>query len=164
MDVANSLAWQTVILPTAPENLTKSLEMVERAAAADRENIYYESTRASVYYRVGEFEKAVAALSKVLRFTDQTITARQPVVLSAKRNLAWNGLFFAMALHQAGQTEESRTWLVKATSAIQDLTREKVDDGSPNIDRTAWYDRVELELLQREANELIGGDRREVRP
>jgi tetratricopeptide (TPR) repeat protein len=137
--------------------LASSLELAERAASADAKSWSFAGTRASVYYRLGELEKAVAEFTKLLEGGGQTSNDDGPTGVDATRNVARNGLFFAMALHQTGQKEEGLKWLAKATTAIQELTRDKNADGSENTNRAAWYDRLELDLLLREANELIVG-------
>jgi tetratricopeptide (TPR) repeat protein len=156
-EIANSLAWQTVILPDAPLELAGSLELAETAVSADTNSIYFVGTLAAVYYRLGDSEKAVAVLNALLDSDGQPSKEDRPTGTDARKNVAWNGLFYAMALHEAGRTEESKNWLEKATGAIEELTREKNADRSVNVEWLAWYDRLELDLFLREATKLIAG-------
>jgi hypothetical protein len=65
-----------------------------------------------------------------------------------------NSYFLAMAHHQLGHSAEARQWLDRVVQASDEgLT------GRPNAVRRAaasWSRRLTLELLRREAKELLG--------
>ncbi len=88
------------------------------------------AVRGSVLYRAGRFEEAIQRLN-------------------ANTDILNNWLFLAMAHHRLGHAAEARQWLDKM---IQWEAKQKAD-AKP----LEWQHRVGLEILRREAQELIEG-------
>ena len=146
------LAWYTLILPDAPVDLSKSEEMLDKAVKATRENENVLCSQGVLYYRMGEYAKAIEQLTRQMK---RIVTASGEASHRANFYTAYIGVFLSMSHQRLGHTEESTEWLKKASSAMQELTREKNSDGTFNSNRSSWKDRIELEHFLREASALI---------
>jgi hypothetical protein len=77
-----------------------------------------------------------------------------------KGGSAWNWLFLAMAHHRLAHTDEANKWLGKAAEWIEQANQKKrhdPDDFSWDDVHHSWQDRLELQILRREAEALIKG-------
>jgi tetratricopeptide (TPR) repeat protein len=130
--VANYLAWCCALAPEALADLKPldqlTLDLVTRQPA----NAAYRNTRGSVLFRMGKYQEAMTEL-----------TASVEIQGNGGKTIDW--LFLAMTHHRLGAKEEAKKWLDKAVQSIQ-RTQPKV-----------WRDRVELQLLRREAETLLNG-------
>jgi tetratricopeptide (TPR) repeat protein len=143
---ASVKAWTCSLAPNAIANFG---ELVQRATqAADNNPKSYMHARAAgaVLYRAGKFEAAVERL--------EGASDLQELAPSA-----W--LFLAMSHHQLGHADEARRWLDRAAEWM-DRSREKKDGGAADRntlawDQIPWDERLTLQLLRAEAEELVKG-------
>ena len=70
---------------------------------------------------------------------------------STPSSIVYNWLFQAMAHHRLGHTAEAASWLEKAVQAIDQPSPETAQDP----DTKSWNRRLTLQLLRREAEELM---------
>jgi tetratricopeptide (TPR) repeat protein len=123
----------------------QAVQRAEKGVAAHPKQAWYLHTLAVAHYRAGQFDQAV-------RRAEQSL----------KDDPGWGGhvvdwLLLAMAHQSLGHGDEARHWLDKA---VQWIDRPR---GLPRESRFAalpvpsWCDRLEIQLLRREAEKLIGG-------
>jgi tetratricopeptide (TPR) repeat protein len=115
--------------------------LAEKAVAASPEEWIYIDTLGAALYRCGRFEMAVQTFEEVNR-------------LGNGKDLASSWLFLAMAHHRLGHLEEGRKWLNKAVQAINQSLQKNPANGSVRP-ALSWEDRLELELVRREAETLF---------
>ena len=150
---ANRVAWICVIAPDAVADLRQPVQLAEKAVASNPTGFSkyaYLSTLGVALYRAGQFEAAVQRLG-------DAITAH------GKDGTAGDWLFLAMAHHRLGQPDEARRWLDKAAKWIDESTQPPPPNAAaasppkPPVAGTTltWRERLELQLLRREAEELL---------
>jgi serine/threonine protein kinase/WD40 repeat protein len=71
LEACNRAAWQYVAGPEQLRDPKQALPLAQRAAAARPDNEAYLNTLGVVYYRLGEHERAVVALERSLRASQQ---------------------------------------------------------------------------------------------
>jgi tetratricopeptide (TPR) repeat protein len=103
-------------------------------------------------YRAGEFSAAIESLDDSLR-------------LGPKNSTPWEWLFLAMAHHQLGDSRKSGEYLTMAVDWMKDSSM-KTDERDQTLPptyllerlekkRLQWYEELELEVLRREAEDLL---------
>jgi Tfp pilus assembly protein PilF len=105
----------------------------DRAAVRDRGNSYHGPALGLLLYRAGRFKEALQQLNAAL------LKSRH------QQDRAQDGFFLAMCHHRLGHPQEARKWY---TRAVQDLAQIQPSEGRG---------RLELEILQREADALLKG-------
>jgi tetratricopeptide (TPR) repeat protein len=131
--LANSLAWDCVLGPDAVSDYTQPLALaelaLEKAPPQDRPLVL--NTLGALLYRAGRFQEAAGRL-------------RQSIQANGSKEVPQDWLFLAMTQHRLGDTAEARKSLarVKQTRAANS---------------EALWNNVEVELLRREAQELVEG-------
>jgi serine/threonine protein kinase/WD40 repeat protein/tetratricopeptide (TPR) repeat protein len=131
------------IVSLAPHKITDPDQVVRQAQEASgefRQHPWVRHTLAVASYRAGRFESALEQCQQ-----------------SMKLDPAWRGhvvnwLLLAMAHQRLGHAKEAREWLDKATEWNDKASKGKP---KPSIDQLVWCDRLELQLLLREAEELL---------
>jgi WD40 repeat protein/tetratricopeptide (TPR) repeat protein len=131
-NTANSVAWTCALVPGAVEDPAELVRLAEKAVASDPKQYNYLNTVAAVLCRAGKYEAAVERFGEALK-------------AHGKGGTAWDWLLLAVAHHHLGHTAEARQWLEKAVAWID-------AESKPPL---AWNDRLELQLLRREAEGLI---------
>jgi hypothetical protein len=124
------------LLRSPPGAIADPAEIVRRgelAVAAQPNAARYRHTLAVAHYRAGQFHQAVEQCQE-----------------SKNVGASWGGnvvnwLLLAMAHHRLGHSEEVQKWLDKAENWIDKVSR-----------LPSWCDRFEVQLLRREAEELLG--------
>jgi serine/threonine protein kinase/WD40 repeat protein/tetratricopeptide (TPR) repeat protein len=119
--------------PNAVPDPSQLMRIEERAVA----NRLQVRVQGRVLYRAGRFEEAIQRLNE-----DIAVSPSGPLGFQMR-------LFLAMAHHHLGHAAEARQWLDKA---IQWEAKTKTD-----AEPLVWEQRLELQLLRREAQELIEG-------
>ncbi len=154
---ANPLVWQCVLAPGAVAKPDEVVQLAQNAVAIrgrGRQSASLLTALGAAHYRAGQFEAAIKQLQKAIdterKGSHLDFPYIFPVFLKADDEGAGvhDCLFLAMAHQRLGQTKEAQRWLDKATSALtQSLPPEP----------ESWAERVELELLRKEADELVKG-------
>ena len=75
-----------------------------------------------------------------------------PAAKNPLSSIVYTWLFQAMTQHRLGHAEEARGWLKKAVKDLDQPPSERPQDGAGG----AWNRRLTLQLLRREAEELLG--------
>jgi hypothetical protein len=96
-----------------------------------------------VLYRAGRFEDAVKRLTEAEEAFKEAKSPRSSIV--------YNWLFQAMTEHRLGHAEEAKQWLAKAIKDIEQLPQDRPQVGAA----MPWNRRLTLQLLRREAEELL---------
>jgi WD40 repeat protein len=122
--------------PTAPHELERAVALVQHAVERATPYLRHatQCTLGAVLYRAGRAPDALAHLNESL-------------ALKGGRSALRVLLFLAMAHHRLGHTLDARRCLKEATRLIVALA----DDQRP----ISWPDRVEYQILRREAEALI---------
>src|SRR5262249_26451221 len=135
--------WTCVLAPDALTDWQAALAITEKPLAADPKNFDTLNRLGALLYRAGRFEEAARRVSEAAAaFQD----ARNP-----RSSLLYNWLFLAMTQHRLGRVGEAKAWLQKA---VRDM--EPPPKGGPAAADCTWNRRLTLQLLRREAEELLG--------
>jgi tetratricopeptide (TPR) repeat protein len=133
------------ILALDPNKVSEPAETVqraERAVAAFPRGGWYRHVLAVASYRAGRFDLAVEHCQQ-----------------SMKIDPGWGGhvvnwLLLAMAHQRLGQARDAREWLDKAVRWIDQASQGKPKGADIDLPVPSWGDRLEIQLLQREAQSL----------
>ncbi len=118
-------------------------QLAEEAVKADEKAYLHARAFGAALYRAGAFDKAVKELSRAAGLRTQPTPA------------VW--LVLAMAHQQLKQPDEARTWFDKADAWIEQSRQQKepTPDNAFPWGRLPWQERLALELLHREARDLL---------
>jgi tetratricopeptide (TPR) repeat protein len=131
------LAWTCGLAPEAIDDLSVPLELANRIVDEHPVNAAYQCTAGALHYRMGQYAQAV----EQLRESIDAFASDESDQLSAD----YPKLLLAMAYWHLGQQARSRELLDEFRSRY---------DGAINSARS-WNRRATLEVLRREADELI---------
>jgi tetratricopeptide (TPR) repeat protein len=139
LSALNVTATTCSVAPEAVADLVRPLRLAEKALALHPEDQWSHESLGRILYRAGRYEGAVTRLGEAVEILNKT-------------GNAWHWLFLAMAHHHLGHADEARSWLRKAGEWLdQELPKPSGVGGS----WLSWDQRVELQLLRREAEALI---------
>jgi tetratricopeptide (TPR) repeat protein len=136
---ANNLAWCFALGAGAVDDYAALLDLAE-AAAASRPEPNRLNTLGALLYRAGRFEEAIRQLER-------------SVAMHGAGGTPYDALFLAMAHQRLGRRDEARQWLARGTSPAP-IAMFKPDATGD----TSWIPRLELDILSREAAEMLGTD------
>jgi tetratricopeptide (TPR) repeat protein len=125
----------------APDALTSFdtiIRKLQRAVADTPRSCKYRHWLGAILSRVGKVPDAIRLLNEAIKLHQQT-------------GLVADWLFLAMAHHRLGQPVQARKWLDKANAEIGRMAKQKANDQP-----FGWVELLELRLLQREAEALLG--------
>lgn len=142
-DVADLTVWTCVLASDAVADWTKPLKLAERAQANDPKNYGPLNHLGAALYRAGRFNEAAQRLTEADAAFKQTP--------STQGVIAYNWLFQAMSHQRLGHNADAVSWLKKAVQAIDEPPPGKGGALAPN----AWNRRLTLQLLRREAEQLL---------
>jgi WD40 repeat protein/tetratricopeptide (TPR) repeat protein len=166
--VANQVAWTGTLDPNSGIEGTKLVQLAEQAVRGWRQQGYL-NTLGAAHYRAGEYDKAIQRLDESLAEARRTflgVQAQNRLDTNAQPDQleklgAYGGysfvadwLFLAMANQKKGNRAEARSSLEKAI-ALLDQAAPGTGNGQTGY-LLPWNHRVELTLLRREAEELLG--------
>jgi tetratricopeptide (TPR) repeat protein len=127
------------LLPDAVRHPSRSLQLAERAAGPDPKGYDALTILGAAFYRTGRYDAALERLSQA---------DRQPPV-----DDTYHGFFLAMAHARLEHAAEARRCLERANQWLdQALQRQPGDLSEPPL---SWQQRLNLQLLRREAEALI---------
>jgi WD40 repeat protein len=135
-DVANGLAWISLISPNAGGDPLHFVQLAEQAVQKKPGSYAYLNTLGAALYRASRFTEAISQLHSAIRAEEH----------KAGTGIDW--AFLAMAYARAGDSENARLWLDKTQVA-------------PELNQ--WQQRVELRLLRQEAEETVNGTKHAAR-
>jgi WD40 repeat protein/tetratricopeptide (TPR) repeat protein len=136
----NDIIWICVLGPGDMAEIDRCIQWMKKSIARESD---YESliTLGAALYRGGRFQAAFEQLNEAIQSHERGGTAGD-----------W--FFLAMAQHRLGRPEEARKALDKAVQWIEKAEQGQIQDEHIQLP-LPWEDRVGLELLRREAEELI---------
>jgi tetratricopeptide (TPR) repeat protein len=138
----NFTVWTAALAPQALDDYAPAIALAQRGVELSKDNPEAIRSLGAILYRAGKYEEAAQHLAPLAARAEKASP-------EAKTSAAYPLFFLAMAQHQLGKTDEARGTLQKAV----ELTKaELTDEKSPPL----WNRRLTLELLQKEAQSLIG--------
>jgi serine/threonine-protein kinase len=147
---ANWAVWTCVLARGAVADLSPLQQLEDQVVARDPRNWYILVAQGALRFRAGRYEEAVR---------QQT----ESCAVHPRGGNAYDWFFLAMAHHHLGHTEEARRWLEKATRWLATATQRDIQD-TRTPTPLAWNDQVCLDVLRREAEELMQQDTKGKRP
>jgi WD40 repeat protein/tetratricopeptide (TPR) repeat protein len=132
---ANALARACAFAPAALPGPARPVPLAELAVRSQPHNHAFLNTLGAVLYRAGRFEEAVQKL-------------KEGAAREGNGGTAWDFFVLAMACHRLNRAGEARDWLARAAAWM-----DRAGDTSRVM---TWDQRLELQLLRREATELLG--------
>ncbi len=138
---ANNAAWCSIFAPKPITDGEKLLLVAHKALADDPEDFNHLNTLGAALYRAGKAEEAIRVLQEGIR-------------LQGKGGSGWDWIFIAMAHQERGRAEEAKKWLEKADTWFQNFLAGKSE--TPRSRPQPWNQRLQVELLLKEARALIG--------
>jgi tetratricopeptide (TPR) repeat protein len=134
--------WIVVLAPDAVNDRNRLVHRAEAALRKGHQTGWASTILGAALYRVGRFAEAVQRLNEANAVWEQAAT--KPAVYSP----AYTWFFLAMAYQRQGDAAEARRWLDKAQKWMEQETQ---DSRNP-----AWNRRLTLQVLRREAEQLLG--------
>jgi tetratricopeptide (TPR) repeat protein len=135
---ANNLVWACTLAPGAVPDPKPLVERMEKEFQTGPAPWWYFSTLGAALYRAERFDDAVRRIE-------------EGIELQGKGGMPQEWLFLAMAHQRLGHAAQARKWL--------DQTRRAIEPGDPKKPApgagSSWSDRIEIQLLRREAQTLI---------
>jgi serine/threonine protein kinase/tetratricopeptide (TPR) repeat protein len=145
-DSAHWTVWTCVLTADAVADWKVSLRLAGKAVADNPKDYRALNHHGAVLYRASQYQEALKRLTE----------AEAVHLLEDKKRhaSASNWLFLAMAHHRLGHAEEAKKWHDKAVQRIDQETQKKPDE--PTVAHPLpWNQRLTLQLLRREAEELL---------
>jgi serine/threonine protein kinase/WD40 repeat protein/tetratricopeptide (TPR) repeat protein len=140
--LANNIAWFCALGPDAVRDLSGPVSLSQKAVGKAGHWVH-RSTLGTVLYRAGKQDQAVEQFNAAMKENPSGGTA-------------WDWVALAMAHHRLGHEDEARRWLAKAAAFVGELRQGKLPEHGGTGQPLRWQERLELELLLREAEALIG--------
>jgi hypothetical protein len=148
-NTANAIAWTCALVPNAVPDLNRPVQLSEAALAQGGDQYEYLNTLGATLYRAGRFDEAIRTLHRAIE--------RQ-----GHGGTAYDHLFLAMAYQRLGDTGRAAQSLEQAVLWIK-----QTEAPRPSGRQTAslsWTERLELRLLRREAESMVGPHRARLKP
>jgi eukaryotic-like serine/threonine-protein kinase len=147
---ADRIAKAALLLPGTPDETSQAHKLAEHAFAVGRTNFgyaeYFQLTAGLAAYRNGDIKRAKQAAATVLKVPDLDWNIR-----------ALSRVQLALAQHAMGETARARTRLNEARK----LAEERVPTHRGNLEQNYWqnwwHDWLILQIMLREAEEVIEG-------
>ncbi|HKB42047.1 MAG TPA: WD40 repeat domain-containing protein, partial [Gemmataceae bacterium] len=128
--VANQVAWACALAPDALSGLEPAVDLARMAVQSNPKEWAMHNTLGAVLYRAGQDTAAIKELNAAIQ-------------LNPAGGTVLDFLFLAMAHHRLGKVADAKSWLAKARQA---------QEKQPPV---FWTDRMEWQLLHREAETLL---------
>jgi Flp pilus assembly protein TadD len=129
---ANTLAWTCALGPGAVADLAPVVAVARAVVRAAPKDHPARNTLGALLYRAGAHAEAVTELNEALKLHPE---GGHPI----------DFLLLAMAHHRLGEANDARKWLEKALRAAE------------NAPPAEWTQRLEWQILRREATQSIEG-------
>jgi tetratricopeptide (TPR) repeat protein len=134
--------WTCALAPELGSDLDPAIAIAERMVREDPNAPQRRITLGALLYRDGRFAEAVSVLEQASGQSQNPNTTLSP---------AYPAFFLAMAHHRMGHQDEAATWLAQGRK----LSDEAVTDHQAGTSRLTWNRRLTLNLLRREAEQLV---------
>ena len=135
-------SWTAALSPQAHDDYGPAIALAQRGLELNKEHPEAIRSLGAILYRAGKFDEAAQQLAPLAVNAEKSSPA-------AKTSSVYPLFFLAMAQHQLGKKDEARATLQKAADLAQ---AELSDDTNP----PRWNRKLTLELLQKEAEGLLG--------
>jgi WD40 repeat protein/serine/threonine protein kinase/tetratricopeptide (TPR) repeat protein len=147
-------AWICTLTANSGADPARIVSLAEKALAESSRDHWHVTQFGAALYRAGRFEEAIK------RLEEATELSCHPY----RTNMLHTWFFLAMAHHRLGHTDEARRWLDKAVQGTQEALKPPAEplENSGNRDGVIppnWARKLTLQLLCREAEELVQGSR-----
>jgi tetratricopeptide (TPR) repeat protein len=151
--------WTCVLAPHAVDDPSALAGGAEKVCGKEPKDHWYANLLGAALFRAGRYVEAAKQLARASALNPDPY----------RTNMIYTWFFLAMTHHRLGHAQEARQWLDKAVqatdraldpSAPPEVSPANSTDPAGGIP-PAWNRRLTLELLRREAVELIGAERRE---
>jgi WD40 repeat protein/Tfp pilus assembly protein PilF len=129
--------WTCVLAPNTFPEYARLIERAEDTVDTHPKDALYHRTLGALLTRAGQYDTAIQRLNHALE-------------LRGGEGQPQDWLFLAIAYQQAGHPDDAKKWLDRAVQGIRTVNGQ-------NRARLEWQERLELLLLQREAEKLIRG-------
>jgi tetratricopeptide (TPR) repeat protein len=136
------------LAPDAVADLARPVQLAEKLVARHPENADFVGALGDTLYRKGDLDKG--DLDAAVQRLEESIRAAPGI------SVHWRKLFLAMADHRLGRTAKARQLLREAVQWIEKNGQEKLAEGAELKEPLSWSLRLDLQLLRREAEELLG--------
>jgi serine/threonine protein kinase len=130
------------LAPDAVDDLARPVQIAETMLAQDPHNAELAGILGDSLYRQGDLDAAVERLEASIR-ADFGVGAH------------WRKLFLAMSYHRLGRTTEARQLFQETVRWIEKNAQERLAEGAEFEAPLPWSVRLDLQLLRREAEELL---------
>ena len=140
VDELHFIGWTCALAPKAVEDYSPALQIARKAVEADAGNQQYIGSLGALQFRAGHYAEALDSLSLASNSEENGTTSS-----------AYTVYFRAMTEWQLDRQEDARKTLKQAN----ELAHLELDDAD---DPPVWNRRLTLELLGKEATDLIGED------
>jgi tetratricopeptide (TPR) repeat protein len=140
-ELPNQALWYLVLAPDAVNDRNRLVHKAEAALRKDPQTGWASTILGATLYRADRFAEAIQRLNEANTAWEQAGT--KPAMYSP----AYLWFFLAMTHQRQGDALEARRWLTKAQKWMEQETQ---DSRNP-----AWNRRLTLQLLRREAEQLL---------
>jgi WD40 repeat protein/serine/threonine protein kinase/tetratricopeptide (TPR) repeat protein len=145
-------AWTCTLTPNSGADPARIISLVEKAFSKSAMDHWEVNRFGAALYRAGRFEEAVE------RLTEATKLSSHP----HRTNMLCTWFFLAMAHHRLGHTDEARRWLDKGLQGTEEALKSSAEplgksESPDGVIPPNWNRRLTLQLLRREAEQLIQG-------
>jgi tetratricopeptide (TPR) repeat protein len=130
------------LAPDAVADLARPVQIAEKSLAGHPRDAEPTGVLGEILYRKGDFDAAAQRLEMNIRAASGFDAHRRK-------------LFLAMAYHRLGRPTEARRLLREADEWIEKNGQEKLGEGAELKEPLPWVLRLDLQLLRREAEELL---------
>jgi tetratricopeptide (TPR) repeat protein len=131
------------LAPDAVADLARPVQLAEKRLARHPHDAELMGVLGDTLYRKGDLDAAAQRLEASIRAA--------PGISVHRRKL-----FLAMAYHRLGRTAKAQQLLQEAVQWIEENGQEKLAEGAELKEPLPWSVRLDLQLLRREAEELLG--------
>jgi WD40 repeat protein/tetratricopeptide (TPR) repeat protein len=146
---ANDVAWVSSLAANT-DGAAEALRLAQRAAKAYPNYAGYLNTLGAALYRAGELEEATVKLKEAAGLRVQPFIRPDQVALGKALDL----LFLAMVEHTLKHRKQARDTLRSAFREIDRYNAFRRGE-SPDLSLSRVWDRLQLQIIQREAENLI---------
>ena len=130
-------AWTCALAPDAVDDYTLAILLAKRAVQQKPDDPSALQTVGAVLFRARQFHEALVHLTAAVTVADDNMS------------LAYGWYFLAMTHDRLGNVDDSRGFLDRANRQ----TNRKLKD---TVNPASWNQRLTLELLRKEATQLLG--------